>query len=335
MCKEKLRRAYILFCVSLLPLILTACGKSAEEKALARTARAQTFGIIGLVVNLIVCIPILMGIMKSNNTAKRGTNAVTRFVRKGATHWQQSMYYKYLALLLVLDVLFLFFPTQFHFIKLLDFLPPIGCVVYIMISITKSKNDKERIKDARVVTKGSLQVASATAEATGAVAAGTAAALSGADPHTIATASKAGRAAGKVLGSVADTCASNMEVEGFNGLDTTKIGAATEEAAGLMGAHVDAAIAQKSARIEAIADTELFRSKALRLGCNENMSLGEMAKVVLKYAPAASLAELPEDMSDEDKAVALLGAYKQQPKALPQNSAPAQGEVVEGEFREV
>ncbi len=56
-------------------------------------------------------------------------------------------------------------------------------------------------------------------------------------------------------------------------------------------------------------DLELFRKKALRLGCTEDMSLTEMAETVIKYAPEASLRQLPESMPIEEKAARLLGAF--------------------------
>ncbi len=310
---QKLKHLYLLLCISVIPILLTACGKSEEEKALARAARAKTFGVIGIIVNVIICIPILMNTIKMANTAQRGTNAVTRFVRKGVAHTSQSRYYGMLTLLIVADVLFLFFPTQFHIIKLGAFVPPIGCIVLLIVLMTKSKNDKERVKDARVVTKGTLEATSAVGETVGeAVAVGAAAYATGGDPQAMQAAAAAGKALGKGVGNIAGEAGKNMEVEGYRSMDLTE----TKEAAQQLSGQMQAALTKSDIQITQIADTELFKQKAMRLGCNETMSLGDMARVVLKYAPESSMKELPEGLSDEEKAVALLGAYKQQPKAI-------------------
>ena len=67
-----------------------------------------------------------------------------------------------------------------------------------------------------------------------------------------------------------------------------------------------------SKRIADMADVDLFKSKAKRLGCRDDMSLAEMAKLVVSFAPEASLKELPEGLSDEEKAVALFAAYRKE-----------------------
>ncbi len=57
-------------------------------------------------------------------------------------------------------------------------------------------------------------------------------------------------------------------------------------------------------------DIDLFKKKAVRLGCKEDMPIEDMAKRVLQLAPEFTLKELPEDMPDEEKAMRLLGAFK-------------------------
>ncbi len=56
-------------------------------------------------------------------------------------------------------------------------------------------------------------------------------------------------------------------------------------------------------------DWQIFRSKASRLGCTEKMSTTEMAEIIVKYAPEASLRQLPANMPVEEKAARLVGAF--------------------------
>ena len=77
-------------------------------------------------------------------------------------------------------------------------------------------------------------------------------------------------------------------------------------------AQKDATMQSMSEKIQQIADLDLFKEKAKRLGCTEDMALGEMALRILSLAPEVSLRELPEGLSDEEKAVALLAAYRKE-----------------------
>lgn len=308
MSKQKLKHWWLVLTVCILPMVLTACGSdlSPEEKALKQAAKAKSSALFLLCINLVICVIALLGIIKSNNSAQMGTNTVTRFVRKGVDHRKQNIYFAWIGVMLVIDILSTF--MRFHILKLLCFLPPIGVIVFIVFNMRKRVNDKQRIKDARVVTKGSLQVGAGVAKGAVAVAGVAAAVPTG---GASLAASAAGMAALSAGGNVMKQAADNMEVEGFKGIDSDQVASAVEVGA--------------SKRIEQIADTDLFRRKAMRLGCTEQMSLGEMAQIVLKYAPEASLKELPDHLSDEDKAVALLGAFKEGKKE----------EVIDAEFREV
>lgn len=71
-----------------------------------------------------------------------------------------------------------------------------------------------------------------------------------------------------------------------------------------------------SKKIMQIADLDLFKEKAKRLGCTDDMSLGDMALRVISLAPEVSVKELPEGLSDEEKAVALLAAYRKEEKEV-------------------
>ena len=320
MSKQKLKHWWLMFTVCILPMILTACGSelSAEEKAAKAAAKAQSGALMLLCFNVIVCIIITLWIIQLKNSAQLGTNAVTRFVRKGYSRGRQKQIYGALALLLVFDVLNLF--LKFHFIKIFAILPPIGDIAFIIMNMKQHREDKQRVKDARVVTKGALQTGSGVAKGAVIVAGAAAAPVTGGASLGAAVAATAAIGAS---GAIMDQAAKNMEVEGFKGIDSNAV---TEGV--VSGASAMLKTGLDSSHIAQIADTDLFRQKALRLGCNEQMSLGEMAEVVLKYAPEASLKELPERLSVEDKAVALLGAFKTQAKKVVSEQASVVKEQV-------
>lgn len=320
MSKQKLKHWWLMFTVCILPMILTACGSelSAEEKAAKAAAKAQSGALMLLCFNVIVCIIITLWIIQLKNSAQLGTNAVTRFVRKGYSRGRQKQIYGALALLLVFDVLNLF--LKFHSIKIFAILPPIGDIAFIIMNMKQHREDKQRIKDSRVVTKGALQAGSGVAKGAVIVAGAAAAPATGGASLGAAVAATAAIGAS---GAIMDQAAKNMEVEGFKGIDSNAV---TEGV--VSGASAMLKPGLDSSHIAQIADTDLFRQKALRLGCNEQMSLGEMAEVVLKYAPEASLKELPEGLSVEDKAVALLGAFKTQAKKVVSEQASVVKEQV-------
>lgn len=313
MSKQKLKHWWLMLTVCILPMILTACGEklTAEEKAAKAAAKAQSGALMLLCFNVIVCIIVTLWIIQLKNSSQLGTNAVTRFVRKGYARGRQKQIYGALAFLLVIDVLNLF--MKFHFIKLLCPIFPIGDLAFIIMNMQQHKNDKQRVKDSRVVTKGALQTGAGVAKGA-VVVAGVAAAA----PTGGASLLAAGAAVG-AGGVVMDQAAKNMEVEGFKGIDSNAVAEGV-----VSGASAVMKPALDSAQIAQIADTDLFKQKALRLGCNEQMSLGEMADVVLKYAPEASLKELPEGLSSEEKAVALLGAFKEQAQKVATEPVQAQ-----------
>lgn len=237
-------------------------------------------GIFLLVVNLVLSIPCLLVILNAQDMGERGTNAATRFVRDVGRN----------QFFLIVQVTALPVTMLFLLIGCLckapyACLPTTACSVLIFVFKYKSTKNKQRIKDARVVTKTGGKVV-----ARGAAAAGTAVATYYGGP----VAGKAAMTASKSLVSVTDKCLDSMEdvdgpniaasdLEGLNSLTSTM-------------ASVD------------FKNPDKFIEAAKRAGIDtDGKDLSTIAGNVIKFAPKTALEQLPEDMSLEDKAMHIMG----------------------------
>lgn len=117
---------------------------------------------------------VLKGIacVQASLTYKRGTNTATRFVRDIATNrvYRQAVTMGSIQLIIALFSAF----ALNKGIKLYFLFPLPGLVIIALSFIMQAvrNSNEQRVKDARVVTKGAMDVADAAAPALGAVAAG-------------------------------------------------------------------------------------------------------------------------------------------------------------------
>lgn len=237
-------------------------------------------GIFLLVVNLVLSIPCLLVILNAQDMGERGTNAATRFVRDVGRN----------QFFLIVQVTALPVTMLFLLIGCLckapyACLPTAACSVLIFVFKYKSTKNKQRIKDARVVTKTGGKVV-----ARGAAAAGTAVATYYGGPAV----GMAAATASKSLVAVTDKCLDSMEdVEGpditasdLEGLDSLTDTVASTD----------------------FKNPDKFIEAAKRAGINtDNQDLDAIASNVVKFAPKAALEQLPENMSLEDKAMHIMG----------------------------
>ena len=205
------------------------------------------------------------------NSRSRGTNKVTRFIRDTGANagYTRSIFVCMITTVVCLILSFLGKPP------VIPALPTVGVIIYAWKLKADSTKDAQRVKDARGVTKGSLQVAGKSGEAIGGVGGYLAAKHAGL-PGKVGV--DAGRAVGKVAGGVALSAADAMtDVEG---------------------------LPVKKAKFK---NPELFMERAKALGMAEDgEDLTVVANRILSYASPTQLEALPDKLSLEDKAMRLL-----------------------------
>ena len=105
----------------------------------------------------------------------RGTNAASRFVRdvKANSIFRSALWWGFVQIIVSIPCMLV---LGFSLFTLLMALPGVILTVYSIVQQNKSNKDKQRVKDARVVTKTATKVAGATAVGAGVV---TATALTG------------------------------------------------------------------------------------------------------------------------------------------------------------
>ena len=167
---------------------------------------------------------LVLGILtfKSYLVQNRGTNAVTRFVRENIGHSYQT---QFMVISAVLGVLFTItsFAGENQWYSGIPCFIVTGVNVFLMIKSTK---DKQRVKDARTTTKGTLKVIEQTGEVAGGVAA-TAAVAVATQGKATATAYKAaykvGSVAGAGIGEITGKCADSMVDVDVPDFDMSKV----------------------------------------------------------------------------------------------------------------
>lgn len=180
----------------------------------------------GFVVVLLFCDLITAGVatvkmLNSYNSSKRGTNAVTRFVRDVSA----NVGYNKCQLMSVLGIVMFGLPGLIFGggWVILVVAPTVITLVLSFVLKDKSTNNEQRVKDARVVTKGSLEVGAAVAE-TGLTVAGAAAGAS--TGVGAAAGAKIGKAVGSSVASISDKAAQSMT-------DVDSLGITKEDMAGV------------------------------------------------------------------------------------------------------
>lgn len=282
-------RYFMILCI--IPMLLTGCGAATtgEEKKPVGIMGLGMTGKIMLVLTALVSIVSITKLLTSSTSQKRGTNAASKFIRHNTSYGVQKRTMRLNGLVAALDLI----GTVSHFTipRLFITLLPIGVIVYSFILMRRGTKDKERVEATRTVTKSTVtaagEVGSKVAYTGATIAAG--AAVVGSAP--VAAIPAAGAAA-------------YLAYEGHKGSE--RIRATMEDVD--HGREVREYPELSDGRV---IDPETFISKAMKLGCDAGMSIQEMADMVLKYAPEASLNELPEEMDPVEKAARLLGAVRQ------------------------
>lgn len=152
-----------------------------------------------LLLNCVMAVPLGMMLLKANLVNKRGTNAVTRFIRDTGANF---VYSRVMTLGIISGlgccILGAIFKAPYAGIPTLL----IAAASYALSH--KSANNKQRIKDARTVTKGSLKVVGQSSEVAAVAAT---AYFSGGNPAAM----KLAKTAGSAIGSISDSCADSMD----------------------------------------------------------------------------------------------------------------------------
>lgn len=206
------------------------------------------------------------------NSRSRGTNKVTRFIRDTGANagYTRSIFVCMITTVVCLILSFLGKPP------VIPALPTVGVIVYAWKLKSDSTKDEQRVKDARGVTKGSLQVTGAVASDVGTAVGYAAAKASHVIPGKVGA--ELGNKIGDFAGSIATSAADSMtDVEGVSVKKTNFI------------------------------NPELFIERAKALGMAEDgEDLTVVANRILSYASPTQLEALPDKLSLEDKAMQLL-----------------------------
>ena len=193
--------------------------------------------------------------------ANRGTNAVTRFMRDNA-----NVNIKGYMLLIMGAVSVVALLLGGIFKMPYACLPTVGAAVLSLVLTKKSNDNKQRVEDARYVTKGSCEVVGQVGEEAGVVV-GTAVGTAVGNPLLGKT---IGQAVGQVSASVASTAANNMTDVESSGI---------------------------------IIDVDSLMQLAEQAGIpTAGKTPEQVCDNVIAFAPQAVLDRLPDNLSKEDKA---------------------------------
>lgn len=240
-----------------------------------------------LILNLIASIALIVMALHYKTINDRGTNAVTRFVRDVSANAGYDMVIA-IGLSVTCGCLFL----GLLFKAVYACIPSVLVVVLGFVLKFKSTKNKQRVEDSRVVTKAGGKVVAATG--TAAVAVGATVATGGLAAPAAAAIVAGSTAAAKGVTNVIDKSMDQMtDVNGpdIKREDFKELNAFAEKFSGISIEH-----------------PEEFIEAANRAGIETNgRDLREVASNVIQFAPPAMLAELPEEMSVEEKAMRVMG----------------------------
>lgn len=224
------------------------------------------------ILNLLIALILLLVTLGADSEGyKRGTNSAARFVRDTAADMVYVTVCAVATAFTVVTVLLLMiFKCHLYYC-----LPCLVMMFLPLVFKSISNRNEQRVTDARVVTKGTLQVVDATGEAVGAVGGAAVAVHCGIDP---ATGAKVGKVAGKSVGAIAGKAADQM-----TDVDVSLLNANDKQALREQIHHVDSvAIEDKSTNT--ITD-EKFKSYCERIGISTANGLDVAATEVLTYLP--------------------------------------------------
>lgn len=218
-------------------------------------------GIIFLLDTAVALVGIIVLLGADTRGANRGTNAVTRFIRDNANVGIQG---HMLLMMGVVSVVALLLGSIFKIPYAC--LPTVGAAVLSLVLTKKSNDNKQRVEDARYVTKGSCEVVGQVGEEAGMVV-GTAVGTAVGNPLLGKT---IGQAVGQVSASVASTAANNMTDVESSGI---------------------------------IIDVDSLMQLAEQAGIpTAGKTPEQVCDNVIAFAPQAVLDRLPDNLSKEDKA---------------------------------
>ena len=221
---------------------------------------------VAVYISIILLILNVVLIFKTYVMGNRGTNTVTRFVRNATSHAVYSRLIVY-AVVSFVSMLVLGAIAGKPGVCLFQLIP-LGITLFLM---SKDIKNKQRIRDSRNVTKGTLQVVGESGETIGTIGG---AAISAATGAPMAVSAKAGSAVGKAAGKGFLSAAESM---------------------------TDVDVDMKGTGIE-LENPEAFIAAASHAGIPvSGRDLNEIYVDAKRLIPQARLNEFPESMPDEEK----------------------------------
>lgn len=279
MIKSKYKTLAICF---VLPFCLTGCGIIDAAVHAARVALFTSAVVIELLFSLTQGI----GLANAAIRSKRGTNVVTRFARNGMFSMKLQNITTIGMIVTVLCGFLGFYGGGIFGVFIC--IPSLLVLIAAFVLLYKDTHDVQRVKDARVMTKASLDVTAQTAAIVGT----TAGTLIGGPGAGTAI----GQSIGNIAGAVAANASSNMQVEG--------------------AAHINASgIANEASKLVQLANPELFLQQAAKTGIPvQGRSIEQIAEDVVRFAPTSRLNDLDQSKSKAELAMDILNAYTPAPE---------------------
>ena len=230
-----------------------------------------------LILNLVITAPLVFMSMTANDAGNRGTNAVTKFVRDASNSGMQT---RVGAACLGTTVLFLLVGSIFG--AWYACIPSLLGLILTFVFKSRSTKSKERVTNARVVTKGAGEIAGNSSQAIGAAAGAVATAHGG--PGAGKVARMIGEAGAKTFGAAT----ASMDVPEYK--------------ADMSGVN-DKALAEAAERYKNTEPNSVnIKAAAKSLGLKtDGLSDDEIADKVVGFLPPASMAELPDSLTNAQK----------------------------------
>lgn len=240
-----------------------------------------------LALNTILALGLTVYLLQCKSINDRGTNTVTRFVRDVSAN---SGYNTILMISVSLTAGTLLLGTIFKCAYAC--IPSLLVIILSFILKSKSTKNKQRVEDSRVMTKASGKTIKSAGVGIVGVIAGAAILIWGFPVLAVGAVAAAVlgiiRVIGKAANSMQDVDCPDIKEEDFE--EFNKVG---EKIAKRVGINIK--------------DPDKFIAAAERAGIScEGKDLSSIAERVIKNAPTAMLKELPDDMSTEDKAMAIM-----------------------------
>ena len=272
-----------------------------------------------IILNLAITLALGLQLLNAKaSDASRGTNTFTRFVRDTNSNFR---YRRISATACLVTAIYIIIGLFKHVI-LVAAIPSLIMTLLPFVFRFKSNANRQRVKDARVVTKATGKAVAEAAPA--AVAIGLSATGVGAPAGAaiMAGTQAASNIAKKSVNMMTDVECPDINSEDFKALNKVGNMAISSKTQGAISLNADGSgISVKDAclksggfPISAGADIKAlpfdeadFKSKCQSLGINtEGVETDKLAEEFLQYAPVCLIEQLPSDMSDRDKAYSII-----------------------------